>query len=243
MTGEPGISETPADAAGRAALGDRSYLYIRPRPRGSRWRAVAYSRFVALMKVILPAVALSLVVLVGIWPYLQAEDTSFRIGFSALKARDVMGPRMVNPRYVGVDEESRPFTVTADLARDAAEGGAADGTPTVVELDVPKADITLEDGSWLVLTSDSGVFRRDQRNLSLSGSVTLFHDSGYEIIGQTAKVDLRSGEASSDQPVVGHGPFGELEAEGFRLHDKGKVINFDGKARLVLHPGEGDPIW
>lgn len=212
-------------------------LFIRPAPQINRWRAAAYSRFVSLMKIVLPTVALGLVAAIGIWPYLHEEANKFQIGFSALKAREAAGPRMTNPRYVGLDEKDRPFTVTADLAQESP------GQASVVTLEMPKADLTLDDGTWLVLTSDAGVFHRDDRNLSLTGGVTLYHDSGYEIRSPAATIDLARGEASSDKPVSGQGPFGDLHAEGFHLRDKGKVINFNGKARLVIHPDAGNPMW
>ena len=37
--------------------------------------------------------------------------------------------------------------------------------------------------------------------------------------------------------AAGHGPFGDLRAEGFHL-DKGKrVINFTGRARVIMYAG------
>ena len=38
-------------------------------------------------------------------------------------------------------------------------------------------------------------------------------------------------------PIEGQGAFGVLNAEGFKLVDKGKTIYFTGKSKLVLHPG------
>ena len=225
------------DAAPVTGGADLRLLYVLPQRHISRWRTIAYSRFVSLMKVLLPALALVLVAMITVWPYLQEEGNRFRIGFSALKAREASQPRMTNPRFVGLDERDRPFAIIADLAR------KAEGSDSVVELEMPKADLTLDDGTWLVLTSESGVFRRDERNLSLSGAATLFHDSGYEIRANSAVIDLAKGEASSNEPVTGSGPFGDLQAEGFVLHDKGKVINFNGKTRLVMYPDAGDAMW
>ena len=185
------------------------------------------------MKVVLPTVAGVLILLVGIWPYLQTQDSRFRIGFSALKARETANPSMMNARYVGTDEGNQPFSITADLAKNLLKNTSA------VELEMPKADITLEDGSWLVLTAEAGLYGREAKTLGLIGAVNLFHDSGYEIRTAKADVDLARGIAEGDAPVEGHGPFGELKAEGFRLEDKGRVIVFTGRSRLVIHPELG----
>ncbi len=200
------------------------------RPVISRWRAVGYSRFVSLMKVLLPMLALVPLALVVAWPYLNAEDSRFRLGFASMKARDAASPRMINPRFVGIDKAHRPFTITADLASDDS------GSAATISLEMPKADITLDDGTWLVVSSEAGVYSRDVQSLALAGDVTLYHDSGYEIRTVAAEVDLAAGNASGSEAVAGHGPFGTLRSEGFRLRDKGKVIVFTGKARLSLSP-------
>ncbi len=198
-----------------------------------RRHAPGYSRFVVIMKLLLPTIALLLVGLVAVWPYLQSTDNRFRIGFSALKAREAKDPAMVNARYVGTDKDNQPFSVTADLAKNLMAGGAE------LELEMPKADITLEDGTWLVLTAESGIYNRQTGTLDLIGAVNLFHDSGYEINTDKAIIALDKGIAVGTEPVFGQGPFGNLTAEGFRLEDKGKYIVFTGKAKLVLYPDGG----
>ena len=237
MTATSASTAPETTASQEAAAGDVRVRYtplLEERQTVSRWRAVGYSRFVSLMKVLLPLVAFVLLVLVAGWPYIEAQDSRFRIGFAALKARDAASPRMVNPRYVGLDKDHRPFSVTADLASDDT------GTASVISLEMPKADLTLADGTWLMLASEAGVYSRDQQNLMLAGDVTLFHDSGYELRTAAAAIDLADGTASGNEPVAGHGPFGELQSEGFRLRDKGKVITFTGKAHLTILPGAGE---
>ena len=101
---------------------------------------------------------------------------------------------------------------------------------------MPKADVTLSDGSWLVLTANSGVYNQKRKFLNLEGAVNLFHDSGYEFNTKKADLDLKRGIAKSNQPVKGQGPFGQLQAEGFRIEDKGNIILFSGKSKLTLFP-------
>ena len=203
------------------------------RPDGSS--AWVYSRFVTWMKVLLPGVALVLIVLVVAWPYMKLQDTRFRIGFTALKAGDGEDPSMLNPRFLGADKERQTFSVTADIAKNLLNNKKS------VELEMPKADIALDDGTWLVLTAEAGIFTRIEETLKLRGSVNMFHDSGYEFRTERADIDLNSGTATGDVPVVGQGPFGVLSAEGFRLVDKGKTIYFTGKSKLVMYPGAGNP--
>ena len=190
-----------------------------------------YSHFVFMMKFILPIIALTLILLVFLWPHLASEDLRFRIGFAAIKASISKEPSMLNPRFVGTDSYNKPYSVTADLARSIGDLG------TTIELEMPKADVTLDNGTWLVLTANSGLFAHLENNLNLKGMVNLFHDSGYEFQTEKAVINMVSGVATGNMPIQGQGDFGLLSAQGFRLVDKGKTIYFKGKSKLTLHPG------
>jgi lipopolysaccharide export system protein LptC len=195
-----------------------------------------YSRFVTMMKVLLPVIALVLIVLVVAWPYLKINDARFNIGFTALKVGNVEDPAMINPRFQGADKDRQTFSITADIAKNLLKGGKS------VELEMPKADISLEDGSWLVLTAKNGIYVRQDETLTLNDQVNLFHDSGYEFRTESAVIDLTKGTASGTASVAGQGPFGNLKAEGFHLVDKGKTIYFIGKSKLTIYPYAGGAL-
>ncbi|MHC8508210.1 MAG: LPS export ABC transporter periplasmic protein LptC [Rhodospirillales bacterium] len=220
--------ELIADAQRR---GRRRAAEIRAR-RAKRGR---YSRFVGMTKVMLPLLALLLIVAVSIWPSLQPEDLSFRIGFTAIETGENNEPSIINPRYFGTDRNNQTFSITADLARGLSG-------ESQIELEMPKADIALDDGTWLVLTSDTGGYLRDEKALDLAGDVNVFHDSGFEFRTQSVRIHLDDGLADGAEPVEGHGPFGRIEAEGFRLVDKGRVVHFKGQSKLVLYPAANRPL-
>lgn len=191
-----------------------------------------YSRFVAWSKVLLPVFSLGLIVLVGVWPQLKTDNT-FRIGFASVRLNGSADPGMDNARYVGTDDDAQPYSVTADLVRVLSK---RDGT---VALELPKADLTLKDGSWLVLSAQTGRYKRAENILDLNKNVDLFHDSGYEMSTDQLSVNLKVGSAEGHTPVSGHGPFGELEAQGLKLTKKGQVIFFIGPAHLTLYTSPG----
>lgn len=220
----------PADAAGGGHAGAPAGPPRKP-PRLSGRNA--YSVFVGLMKVLLPALAVGLVLLVVVWPQVSDDDNRFRVGVSELGPGQADSLNMINARFEGVDDENRPFTITADVATQAA------GEPDLVELRLPKADITLADGAWVALTARSGRYDRKAKRLELSGGVSLFHDLGFELHTAAAEIDLDSGVASGDRPVSGQGPSGTLSAEGFRVEADGKRILFTGTSRLEVRPADG----
>ena len=207
----------------------RKALSIKTPPRLERYKW--YSIFVYRMKVFLPVVAVFLVILIFAWPFLQYEDLRFRLNFAALSANQKEEPSMINPRFIGIDKENLTYSITADFARNLTFG-----TPSV-ELEMPKADIALNDGTWLVLTAKNGVFEEAKNTLNLAGAVNLFHDSGYEFQTKKAEIDLKKGLVWGNEAVRGQGPFGELQGQGFNMFNKGKVIVFTGRSKLIIYPG------
>lgn len=211
-------------------------------PRSSRWRAAPgrpsitptsarRSRFVGLMKLVLPlAAALLIAILVG-WPGHGIRDDGFRLSFLSERGQQTPEPGMVHARYMGTDSNNHPFIITADRATQVEDD------PDTIVLHTLQADLTLEDGAWLALTARSGVFSRGVEKLRLNGPVSLFSDDGYEFRAEFAEVDLARGTVESDRPVSGQGPLGLLDAGSFRLVDQGRRLYFSAGVKLVLFPG------
>jgi len=189
-----------------------------------------YTRFVRILKVLLPALAVTLVAIVVLWPQLMKEDDRFHVGIADVDVGPDDGPSMINVRYLGTDSRQQPYVITADLARNVDSDGAR------VALAAPKADILLADGTWLIMSASEGLYERKGQTLELSGEVNLFHDSGYEFRTDHAVIDLDAGQARGERPVRGQGPFGDLSAEGFRITDQGKTLVFPGPARAIFYP-------
>lgn len=208
---------------------------MKDRPVGQR-HSLGYSRFVSIMKFALPATALGLVALIFLWPQIQVGNTRFSIGFARLKATESEDPSMVNARYVGTDKNNRPFSITADLARDMLRGS------TAIELEMPKADLAMKNGTWIALTANSGVYDQQKKLLYLEGAVNLFHDSGYEFKTEKLRIDLDRGRAVSNQKVTGQGPFGQLQAEGFYFGNDDQSIFFTGRSKLIIHPSAAEGV-
>jgi len=181
---------------------------------------------------VLPAAALLIVSLILAWPRIGRDDNRVRFGGGRISADEADTLRMLNARYVGVDNQDRPYVVTAKTAtRETAHAARTD-------LQSPKADMTTSGGAWIAATAQTGVYHNASRQLDLAGDVSMFHDGGSEFHTARAQVDLTAGAASGDDPVAGQGPSGTISSEGFRLYDRGTVIIFTGKAHLVLYQGE-----
>jgi len=190
-----------------------------------------YSRYVFFMKLLLPAVAIGLVSLLFLWPQIKVTDTRFSVNFRNVQNSDPKELNMINARFIGTDSKNQPFSITADMAKNMKIGG------TTIELEMPKADVGIDNGSWLAVMAENGIYNQKAQTLNLVGSVNLFHDSGYEFNTEKTTIDLAKGTAISDTKIHAQGPFGNLTAEGFRIEKKSNQFYFTGKSKLIIKPG------
>jgi len=196
------------------------------------WRPRSvFDLVVRALKLLLPAVAVGLVVLIALWTDSNLTEGRFRIGATELAPRDMDRFNLLNARFEGVDFKNRPFTITAERATEI------DDASNLIALGKIKADITLGSGSWVALNADGGLFRQKIDLLDLKGGISLFHDRGYAIEAASLRVDLKERVAVSYDPVTLQGPEGYLTAEGFRLTEEGDRVQFFGHSKLVLHAG------
>ncbi|AWK87919.1 LPS export ABC transporter periplasmic protein LptC [Azospirillum thermophilum] len=170
------------------------------------------------MKFALPALALAMVALLAAWPSLTTPPRS-RL------AADKGQLEMIKPRYLSADEKNQPYSVVASRADQSAN------QPNIIELDQPEAEMTENDGSWVTIKSEKGWYNQDTGILKMRGSVHVLRDDGREFTTEEADTDVRKGTAWGDSPVVGQGPQGEINAQGFRMSDRGKTMIFLNQAK------------
>lgn len=221
----------PRQAADAALQGPGGSALRRPPPRLSGRNR--YSLFVTSMKVLLPALAAGLVLLVVAWPQIVPDVSRSGIDFQKIARDQAKTLNMLNARYSGVDENNQPFTIAADLATQAPDN------ENLVELQHPKADIRTTEGDLVALSARVGHYYREEEKLDLAGKVHLTHGKGFDIRTEAATIDLMNGTAAGDAAVTGQGPSGTLHSEGFRLRERGQVIEFTGTSRLVIYPDDG----
>jgi lipopolysaccharide export system protein LptC len=200
-------------------------------PRETIHEAQRYTRFVRFMKRALPlaAAGVGAVLLVFVLRPNEASRFAITIGEGAKLEFDL---GMTKPRLTGTDESGQPFTVTAESARQESDSNRA-------KLNKVEADITLKDGTWINLVSDSGVVDPDSRKLDLAGNISFYSDNGYEAHTPAASVDLRTGIVRGNEPVRVQGPLGTLTADRFELHRSTKTLYFRGNVSSAFYQDVG----
>lgn len=197
----------------------------RPAKAGGHHR---YSRMVGTLRLVLPALAAILLGLVVAWPRLTGNDDKFQLGYSSLSSTSVENLSMVNARFYGLNRRNQPFTVTADIATEDEPGSG------LIVLDQPKGDFVTTGGKGVYVEARRGFYQQKQQLLDLEGEVSLFHEDGYELHTEKARIDLRTSEVVGTVPVQGRGPQGLIDGTGFRIRDKGTRIEVTGRSKMNL---------
>lgn len=191
-------------------------------------RAARHSRRVRFLKRAIPLSALLAVALVvGITFF----NPFASYGGLTLGPVSVSGTRIVmeNPRLTGSQGEQRPYEVTAqEASQDVRE-------PHLVDLVELRARLTLDaDGSVARVEAATGRFDTKSELLELNRNVRVVSTTGYTVDLRSAKIDFKTGNVVSPEPVRVEFDSGTVEADSMNIIDSGKVISFEGGVRSVL---------
>jgi len=139
-----------------------------------------YSRWVALLKVVLPVTGVALMCLVSVWSRLPSLLESVRAGFPAIDLREARELRMVTPRYAGLDRYNRPYAVTAAIGRQVPDRN------DVMALERPQAVMIVHGGASVVVTAATGIYQSQAQLLDLFEDVNLVHQDGTRFVTRRA---------------------------------------------------------
>lgn len=189
---------------------------------------LGYTRFVRIMKVMLPITALSLIVLVVV--YSTARETG-TISITPQELNELTHDReLVAPRLSGTDGRGQPFSVTAKGA------SLQPGKTRRMTIDEVKADITMQDKSWVQVGAVEGVLDVEGKTLDLNKTINIYSDRGYECHTETARYDFGKGLLKGEHPISCQGPLGLITGQRFEgLRDPG-VLKFMGGVTTNYFP-------
>lgn len=193
-------------------------------------RVTRYSAFVAFSKYGLVALAVVLITVVFVIPAFHDTDNGARLVFTNIQVGETMKPRMLAPKFQGMDENQQPYRLNAEYA-ERLEGGA-------IYLHKIDADITLEKGEWVAVIADEGIYNAEAKTLKLPKNYNVFHDAGYEARASNTMLNLTNSTASSREKVELQGEFGSLKADGFNFYGAEKRVVFEPNVSMRLYPNK-----
>ncbi|MDX1948954.1 MAG: LPS export ABC transporter periplasmic protein LptC [Rickettsiales bacterium] len=133
-------------------------------------------------------------------------------------------PVMLSPDFYGQDKNNKPFNIKAKSAV-----SISDDKIVLINID---GKIELEDGSKVNLKSEKGNYFQKKQDLILSEGVEVNIDKGYNLITNSAYVNLKENVITGGDIVNVNGKMGKINSKGFIIKNSGNEIQFFGGVNL-----------
>ncbi len=185
-----------------------------------------HSRVVAVLRLVLPAVALVVVV----WMFISARSLPTEIGNIDLGEVGLEGTTltMQNPSLSGFNDNGTSYQVTAAKAKQDVTN------PRVVTLESIDGTMTKSDGDKIRVTADHGVLDSDSQLLELSSNIVVRTDKDDYAYLNAARVDMSAGTIVSTEPVRAVSKSGKIRAKSMEITDRGAHLLFRGNVIVDL---------
>jgi lipopolysaccharide export system protein LptC len=191
--------------------------------------ALRYSRFVSVMKKLLPIGAVVLMASVVAYSVIpRHNDRMMAMTQSGNLSRDLT---MTKSSFTGTDEKGNPFKITAaEVIQDPKSKN------TRAELKQIDADMQFDGKNWVNATAAHGWIDSEASLLKLDGGISVFTDNGYELHTKSATAQIKANILEGFEGVKGHGPTGEFSADRFHFDRLKKQIKLSGHVHMILYP-------
>ncbi|OJW50617.1 MAG: hypothetical protein BGO67_05965 [Alphaproteobacteria bacterium 41-28] len=190
----------------------------------------SYSRYVSLMKVVLPVGILLSVGFVVAWPYILSLGNE-EVAIIDASQPEIRENRMVHPHYLSTDNKGQPFHVNAEWAKEQTEN--------LANLVNPESSMTMEDGQTFNVEAKEGHYDKKTKVLNLKGGVKLTSTEGYLVKTEQAEVAIEKKVIEGSSYIEGEGPTGKIMGKnGFKIENRPKglkVITLKGPSRVVIN--------
>ncbi len=204
-------------------------INARQAPQTAFTGAARYSRFVLLMKLLLPLSAFSIIALTVFFSATYEVNDELTVTFAnSPTLKD--DRRMLAPTFSGVNKDGKPFKVTAATAEREV------GNPRTILLTTIAATIGTAAADSIELSATHGTLDTDRQVMTLSDDVTFAALGGYTFHTRTVAVDLDKESVTGTTPVTGTGPLGKLTADHFEVAPGWQTVTFGGGVTVLVEP-------
>ena len=193
-----------------------------------------YSRLIALLKVLLPLMALA--ILSTLFLLSRNSEPVAAIPFAEADIRDrVLGQQITGPFFSGTTSQGDKVSLSA--GKILTEGGVV-GENAAEDV---SAQFDLAGGTRIILFADEGLVSVSDSETSLSGNVVITTSTGYRMTTDTIVASMDRLDLRADSHVAASGPIGSLDAGAMAIHEpEGKEsphLLFTKGVRLVYEIG------
>lgn len=195
-----------------------------------------YSRFVQVLKILLPLVALVLISTL----FLFARNINFDrdnpvpgIDLPRLIAQSGIG----SPKYSGQTEDGALIQFSADRVSTIA------GQLTDLRAEAVTLEITEQDGRKVRVTAPTAAFSDGKNRAWFDKGAVVTGPDGWHVTAGQLDMSLRVGEVNASGGINVDGPLGEFTAKTMKMTRKdanapesGFQTLFEGGVKLIYHP-------
>lgn len=194
----------------------------------------SWSRGVALLKVVLPLIALAL--LSSIFLLSRPIDPTAAIPKSGIDLQDrAREPRLTAPTFSGMTSDGAAISITAsDMRPDIANPQSGSAIDLKARMETP-------DGAQTDLAAATGRVDTAAGTFAMSGGVTITNSAGYTITAPDMQGRLDATAVDATGGVVAEAPMGRITAETLQIRPdprlKGQYdLVFKDEVRLIYEP-------
>ncbi len=191
----------------------------------------AYSRFVQIIKVALPLIALGL--LSTLFLFSRSIDPADAIPFSDIDVAQIAEEQsLAAPKFSGVTSDGSTISLRAEAARPDLTD------PRLLKVTNVIADILTSSGTQIAVLSDEALYDGAGDTLELLGRVRVNTSTGFELRTDAIIADLAHTGLVTEGPVSGFSPAGTLEAGRMQMTsaEGSQVLVFKDGVKLVYEP-------
>ena len=191
--------------------------------------ALAHSRRVRRLKVILPLAALLIslaFIAVSIMRTYLPENLS--VGGVKIENGKIV---MEKPAVSGRNDEGISYTMLAERALQDIKN------PDLITLQTIKASLPISDDVLASVTALEALYNRTLDNLSMTQPFTIDLTSGIKASFQSADLDVKAGRMETRDPVSIATKSASILAQSMKMTDKGRTILFQGKVKVSIEAG------
>ena len=184
------------------------------------------------LSVVLLGIGVAVTLLVASWLGFLHQSSDSKLEIKDVKMSSSGEIALTGARYQGVTSSGQPFLITADQASEANNRSGH------IDMQQPRAIITMKNGQIILLQSNFGAFDQPDNIVDMAGNVVVVQPTrNLTLTTDSLFADLKLGEMRSLVPVTVTDDARRIDAETMTVFDNGDRILFGGAARMVMQPG------
>lgn len=181
------------------------------------------------VSVVLVSIGVALTLMVASWLGFLHQSGDKKLEIKDVRIANSGEITLTGARYQGITSSGQPFLITADQASEADDGSGR------IDMQQPRATITIKNGQIIKLRSNFGVFDQPDNVVDMFGDVIVIQPmKNLKLLSNALLADLKLGEMRSIVPVTVIDDVRRIDAQTMTISDNGDRILFGGTTRMVM---------